>query len=494
LLIPCFFRPKPIISAIILFIASFLIWVFFHQPNTIQVFKDTRMQQVVCSTEAVLIFTGDISFSRDVAKAIKQDGYTYPILKVAAYLNNSDAVIGNLESPITAGRPIETQELLLRSDPGVEKILQMANIKVLSLANNHILVWGVKGLHDTVRFLDKASIKYCGAGKTSTETYFPVYLKINGIKFAFFSLVDETLILPRSKGQELVAIASAKRLSKIIANIKNAKSNSDFVTICLHAGEEYKSQPNQAQITLAHQLIDAGADLVIGHHPHVVQTHEVYKGKHIYYSLGNFIFDQMWSQDTRQGIIIRATFSKNKIEQIDMLPIYHEKVAQPVIRNFKTQTIDTDNNLLDEKYVLKDGKIKVKEGYKIIWQSPTEWWIDDFAIAASTDDKELKLNLSVWVAGKYGPSKPFWVKKDDKIIGNHLYVFAKKGASMRAVWQSSRLAQPNLSIQFKDIDNDQQDELLAIEGNYNSAKRSNNFTIWKWKEWGFYKTFPHFAK
>lgn len=485
-----FHHPKKILFFIPILFLCLIYYYWSPHLDNFQTFKATRMQQAASSSEAVLIFTGDISFSRDVAKAIKQNGFTYPALKVAAFLNNSDAVIGNLESPITAGRPIETPELLLRSDPGVEQILQMANIKVLSLANNHILVWGVKGLHDTLKLLDKAGIKYCGAGKTSTEAYLPAYLRINDIRFAFLAFVDEGLIRQSSRGKKHIAIISPANQQQVVNSIKKAKIKADYVIVSLHAGDEYKTKPNQRQINFAHLFIDAGADLVVGHHPHVVQPSEVYKGKYIFYGLGNFIFDQMWSQDTRKGLVLKVIFSKNKIEQIDQLPIYHEKVAQPVIWNSKTQTIDIDNDQLAEKYILKNGELTVLEKDKTIWQSPANWWVDDFVIAASTDDKKLKLNLSVWVSGKYGTSKPFWIIEDDKYIGNHLYVFAKRGASMKAIWQSSRLYRPNLAISFKDIDNDQQDELIAIEGSYKVSKKSNTVTVWKWKEWGFYNLLP----
>ena len=111
--------------------------------------------------------------------------------------------------------------------------------------------------------------------------------------------------------------------------IQAARKNADVVIVSMHAGTEYTHHPNKTQKKFAHAAIDFGTDLVIGHHPHVVQSIEQYHGKTIVYSLGNFIFDQMWSQKTREGVVLKATISKTGVRDIDFVPILIEDYAQP---------------------------------------------------------------------------------------------------------------------------------------------------------------------
>ena len=106
----------------------------------------------------------------------------------------------------------------------------------------------------------------------------------------------------------------------------------------MHSGTEYVNDPNKRQIEFAHNAIDFGADLIIGHHPHVVQTIEKYKDKYIFYSLGNFIFDQMWSQETKEGLIVKFIFEKNKNIQFSIIPIVIEDYSQPRLANEEEST------------------------------------------------------------------------------------------------------------------------------------------------------------
>ena len=111
--------------------------------------------------------------------------------------------------------------------------------------------------------------------------------------------------------------------------IQEANSIADIIIVSMHAGDEYEPLPNDSQMAFAHAAIDAGAEMVIGHHPHVVQTMEIYKGKYIFYSLGNFIFDQMWSRETREGLLIKAAFTKEGVKNVTFHPVLIEDYAQP---------------------------------------------------------------------------------------------------------------------------------------------------------------------
>ncbi len=285
--------------------------------------------------EVSLIAVGDISFSRSVEKMTKTHGIDYPLSKIRGYLQNADIVFGNLETSITPGREISTGEMVFRSNPGTETALKDAGFNLLSLANNHTMNFGTKGLKDTFKYLEQAGIKYVGAGENDQEAYQPVYVESNRIKFAFLAYQNPKIV-PKSYGATSNNAGTAfMDTEKMAKAVKEAKQQADFVIVSMHAGDEYTAKPNGSQINFARSAIDAGADLVVGHHPHVVQPTEKYKNKYIFYSLGNFIFDQMWSQDTKRGLAVKIFFTKDKITGISFLPVIIENYCQPRLANEK---------------------------------------------------------------------------------------------------------------------------------------------------------------
>jgi poly-gamma-glutamate synthesis protein (capsule biosynthesis protein) len=484
--------------------------------------------------EVSLIAVGDVMLSRGVAKKIKQyNNSNYPFLETKDYLQSGDLVLGNLETPITAGREIQSGEMVFRSEPGIEVALKNAGFNILSLANNHTLNFGEKGLQDTFSYLNQAGIKYVGAGENQQAANESVYLEIKGIKFAFLAY-NYADVGPKLASEPTLAFMDPARMAE---TVKNAKQNADFVIVSMHAGTEYAALPNSFQKNFARAAIDAGAEIVIGHHPHVVETMEKYKGKYIFYSLGNFIFDQMWSRETRQGLILKAFFTKAGLTKIQFSPILIEDYSQPRIindaeadsilnrlkypltnkaylawneenKNFgekinkvinedsvvgdyniaKTETGDLDNDSILENYELENGRFKIFENNKVVWQSKEEWWIDNFVLADSTNDGLKDINLSVWKAGDYGPSKPFWVEKNNPSVKNHFFVFDLINGEIKSVWQSSNLDAPNCKFDFSDLNHDGKNELVVIEGSYsldNTKCNGEYAAVWQWNGWGF---------
>lgn len=153
----------------------------------------------------------------------------------------------------------------------------------------------------------------------------------------------------------------------------------------------------------------------------------------------------------------------------------------------KTQSADLDGNAIEEKYDLQDGKLTVMENEKVIWQSAADWWVENFVLADSTNDGIVDINLSLWKSGSFGRSKPFWIKQDDPSIKNHLFIFDWKDGKMQSVWQSSNLDAPNCQILVDDMNNDGQNELIVVEGDYADAPdcQGKYMAVWKWGEWGF---------
>jgi poly-gamma-glutamate synthesis protein (capsule biosynthesis protein) len=174
---------------------------------------------------------------------------------------------------------------------------------MLNLANNHITNQGIEGLLYTRNLLLKNQMLPVGVGKDLDEAWRGQVFSIKGIRIGFIGATYYS-------GSNNNNVALIQDTDRLITAINELKSRSDFIVVTMHAGEEYVRTPNQSQINFAKTAIDNGADLVIGAHPHWVQTIEQYKQKYIFYSLGNFIFDQMWSQDTREGLMLKITLSK----------------------------------------------------------------------------------------------------------------------------------------------------------------------------------------
>lgn len=484
-----------------------------------------------------LVAVGDISYSRGVERIVrKQNDINYPFLKIQDYLKSADLVFGNLETPITQGSEIPDFEMIFRSNPGTEQALKQAGFSILSLANNHTPNFGEKGLKDTFVYLENTGIKYVGAGQNEQEAYQPVYIEKKGIKFAFLAYNDTDVVSAYYEATANRAGTAFMRIDKMAEAVKGAKQKADFVIVSVHSGTEYADKPNNSQINFAHTAVDAGADLVIGHHPHVVQTMEKYKGKYIFYSLGNFVFDQPQSQATKEGLAIKIYFTKDRIKKISLLPVVMENLAQPRVadkneadvilqrlkfptanqefyswnssdNNFekearaviyaeisknesvvsKQEQMDLNHNSILENYDLENGRLTITENEKMIWQSPSDWWIDDFAFADSNNDGVVDINLSLWKSGSFGTSKPFWVKENDMSVKNHFFVLDFNGGTIKQVWGSSNLAEPNCEFKIADVDNDRNNDLVVIEGDYSQKPKwdGNYIAVWKWNDWGF---------
>jgi len=500
-------------------------------------FLSQKMKLPQASEEVSLITVGDISYSRGVERIVKKEkNINYPFLKIQDYLKGADLVFGNLETPITQGPEIPDFEMIFRSNPGTEKALKQAGFSILSLANNHTPNFGKKGLKDTFNFLENAGIEYVGAGQNEQEAYHPVYIEKKGMKFAFLAYNDPDVVPAYYEASTNRAGTAFMRQEKITKAVKEAREKADFVIVSMHSGTEYSDKANKSQISFAHAAIDAGADLIIGHHPHVVQPLEKYKRKYIFYSLGNFIFDQPQLEETKEGLAIKIYFAKNRINKISFLPVVMENLAQPRIANknkadkilqrlnfslasqdvyswdnssnnfkkgiqrviyndndknggiiSKQEWADLDNDSVSEDYNLKNGRLTITENEKMVWQSPSDWWIDDFILADSNNDGILDINLSLWKSGSFGTSKPFWLKKNDMSVKNHFFVLDFVNNTVRQIWSSSNLSEPNCEFKIADVDNDKKNDLIVIEGDYSQKPecKGNYVAVWKWNDWGF---------
>lgn len=496
-------------------------------------FKEFRMQLPEKHDALCLVAVGDIMLSRYVAQKIKEQGDPgYPFAGVQWFLQGGDVVFGNLEGPVTPGREIKVPEMVLRADPWVAPALKEAGFDILSLANNHVPDFGGQGILDTMHHLEGAAILHTGAGKNEQEAYAPRYMEVKGVKLAFLAFNDPAVV-PESYGAGDGPGTALLEPEKMTAAINEAAANADFTVVSLHAGTEYAAEPDATQVRFARLAIDAGADLVLGSHPHVVQKVERYQGKYILYSLGNFIFDQLWSRDTRESVVARIWIRENDVEKMEFLPVYITGNARPVAlggpegqrvleklelelnrqaipawdsenktfttaeqyvfqegksppeyRLLQRQHFDLDGDGCQEEFYLKNGKITVRKSSRTIWQSPDDWWVDYFFPGDANNDGRPELNLLVWKEGSFGPHRPFWLEEEDTSVKNHLFIFKLEQGGIKPVWQSSNLDYPNYRASLVDFDNDGAQELLVTEGSYTDPGRRET-TLWKWNGWGF---------
>jgi poly-gamma-glutamate capsule biosynthesis protein CapA/YwtB (metallophosphatase superfamily) len=265
-----------------------------------------------------LAAAGDIQLGRGMREIISQRGGDYPFHATAGILRRADITFGNLECALSRDATPLPKRFSFKADPARAGDLATAGFDVLSLANNHSLDCGRGALAETLAALRQNHISPVGAGADAKAAEAPVILERNDIKIAFLarSMVPTEGIIYR----EDAPTGASFDAEEILGAIRAARKQADIVIVSLHWGIEYARQPQEEQRRLAHQMIDAGASLIIGHHPHTPQPLEWYRGGVIAYSLGNFVFDA--SRDrARAGAILECTLTRRGVASAQLRPI-----------------------------------------------------------------------------------------------------------------------------------------------------------------------------
>jgi poly-gamma-glutamate capsule biosynthesis protein CapA/YwtB (metallophosphatase superfamily) len=267
----------------------------------------------------VIAAVGDIMLGGRAEPFLKEFGPAYPFGNIMSVLSRADLVAGNLESAISLqGVPVPDKTFTLRVGPIATQTLLSGNIKVVSLANNHSMDFGPLALRDTLQYLDDAGILYTGAGLDIAQARVPAIVKIKGRTLAFLSYsLTFPLDFYASQGKPGTAPGYADFVK---ADIEKVRPRADLVVVSFHWGAELMTAAKDYQIELGHQAVDWGADLVLGHHPHVLQELELYKGRLIAYSLGNFIFGSE-SNRTNSSMILLLTFQGNALARVEAVPL-----------------------------------------------------------------------------------------------------------------------------------------------------------------------------
>lgn len=261
--------------------------------------------------ETAVLLAGDVMLGREVMiRALDKKDASYPFRKVGSVLQSADVVFVNLEVPIVTGCPRTSTGLVFCTDPALVEGLKYAGVDVVTLANNHTGNYGVKGIEETKDYLKKAGIAATGVGEL-------VIKKVNGVTYGFLGF-DWVVRDPTTSELQLISDSDPKV---------------DILIVGIHWGVEYRDKANAFQRKWAREVVNRGADVVTGHHPHWVQDTEYINGKPVYYSLGNFVFDQMWSEETKKGLVAKLTFDRyGKIIKEEQLHTYMADWGQPEFR------------------------------------------------------------------------------------------------------------------------------------------------------------------
>ncbi len=491
-----------------------------------------------------LLAVGDVMLGRGVERAGAS------LAEVAPRLRAADIVLGNLESALAPeGEPLPSpgpngenpgRPYRLVAPASSAGLLSGAGFDLLGLANNHALDRGLSGLAGTASSLEAAGLGVLGAAPDREGAYRAVIREAGGLKLAFLAL--NAVPIPRGvewSGEvrqvpqgEHWALAGWDRETALEA-VRAAKRQADLVVVSIHWGFEYQLRVDPLQRELARLLAGAGADLILGHHPHVVQPVEMLEpdpvsgeGKALVaYSLGNFVFDQGFG-DTGQGLALRVLVDRRGLRAVQALPVaagarpawlpvesaaavlrragYMPEKAAPIpsapaaalrawscsandclpvppgeVRALDLQmaappeslSTDLSGDGLPEKAVLEDRSVRVEGPGQPTWQSPSEWAVLDLAAGDPDGDGRQELLLALQKPDRSG------------VLLSHPYLLGFRGGQLRLVWGGSAVSDPILELELGDLDGDGRQELAVLEALQNGESRA--VSLWRWNGWGF---------
>jgi poly-gamma-glutamate capsule biosynthesis protein CapA/YwtB (metallophosphatase superfamily)/outer membrane protein assembly factor BamB len=415
-------------------------------PELCQALADGLAVEVQPSVSLVAV--GDIMLGRGVGGQIRTHSPAYPFELTSELTTQADVAFGNLESPITS-RGVPEGGIMLGAAPEVAEGLSEAGFDVLSLANNHTEDYGAVGLQDTISNLDSQGIAYVGLSGGAGGEQGPVTLEVRGLRLAFLAYNS---VPPRwvASGEGDIG-PSWLEPEKAYADIRRAASVSDFVVVSLHWGTEYLPLPDEFQQEVARGMLEAGAGLVIGHHPHVMGAVAWEDQGFVAYSLGNFVFDQPFSVETTQGLVLGCLIDHTGLKQVQLTPVEMEAgqpsvLPPPEARAANCQIFEnsrTSNSRFEDEGTSVEGGLG-HDGLEEEWVVP----LAGEARALSLCDLD----------GDSGPE--IVVATGSSAAPGTIRAFDADGS---ALWEASLPSQVN-DLECADLDNDGRAEILVATG------------------------------
>ena len=301
---------------------------------TLIIFNNAETAQKPESRETqTIVAVGDIMLSGSAKPFLAKKSYDYsfsdPVL--SKLIMNADLAFANMECPVTKkGEAYKYKKFVFRADPASIKAIRKAGFDMLSLANNHIMDYGEDGLSSTINYCLKSGMLCSGAGANLIQARKAGILKKRGITYG---LLSYSMTYPEEFwATSDIAGAAYGEKSAVIEDIQKTKKEADVVIVSFHWGDELAESPKEYQVAMAHLAVDSGADIVVGHHPHVPQPIEIYKGKPVFYSLGNYAFGS-YSKKTPISFVAGIVLEKDRIFNIRIYPVMgdnYEVMFKPV--------------------------------------------------------------------------------------------------------------------------------------------------------------------
>lgn len=461
-----------------------------------------------------VVAVGDVMLGREVAAQPR------PLAAVAPWLRTADLVLGNLECTIAEGDTRRPGPYRLRAPLSSAAVLREAGFDVLGLANNHALDYGSEGLAETILRLEEAGIDPVGAGPDAQTANQPLIREAGGLRLAFlaFNAVPD----PADRLEDGDWGPAQWDPEGSATAIAAARAQADVVIVSIHWGYEYELRPDPAQRDMAQAMLDAGADLVIGHHPHVVQGTELNvrgfaepveapAGRFVAYSLGNFVFDQQQAE-TRQGLALRALFDAQGLRAVQALPVragprprlmISEEAApllarvQPALPRtgfaceengcrtvevgrglpnwqasqglFRAGAIDLTGDGIPEQVRLADEQVFVSRDGVEVWRGLPTWHVADLALGDPNDDGRGEMLLALWKPDAKGTPR------------SHPFLVGYRRGTYRVLWGGSAVVDPISEVELGDVDGDGVQEMVVLE----ERDGGSAVSVWQWHGWGF---------
>ncbi len=484
---------------------------------------------------AQIIMVGDTSFARGVEDATNKYGMDYPLTQASPWLHAADMAVGNYEGVIAAdgvGKE-RFQGYRMRTKPEAASALARAGFKLLTLANNHTMDWGPDGLQATFDNLHAAGVQTVGAGPDGETAQKPVITTVRGVRIVWlaYTMVPE----PRTEDMEGEDAKGWARSwfgptfarDKLTEYVKAAHQLGDVVIVQFHWGLEYNKCPQDWQYDLARTAIQAGASLVVGHHPHVVQSIEAYQQGFIAYSLGNFLFDQpqapglaLWVRLDKQGVIdvhaltlrpgVQPGWNPPAKARVDLLglciPIKQPRTAWFGYSNGSYNSLSIQDSRVDspadrcgdvrqtqgmtreigqidltgdgepERVTLQDGTLHIYEGEREVYTSHPSWQVVDAALGDPNQDGRFEVTMLIWKQD--APGKP---------VTTHPFILGYRGGQYKVIWGGSATDNWVQALGVADVDSDNLDELVTIERDPDALQCEARYrvVVMKWNGWGF---------
>jgi len=461
-----------------------------------------------------VIAVGDTLLGRGVS------GESDPLGDAAGWLGEADLAFANLEGVLvkegTARQASEggPQPILLSAAPNAVDDLVHAGFDMVSLANNHSLDYGADGLRETADHLREAGIDVFGLASEG-GTADPLFREVDGLRLAFLAfnaVADPNPELACPPDGECSPGPASWDANSSTEAIARARAAADAVIVSIHWGYEYQPQADPGQERIAQALLDAGADLVVGHHPHVVQGFTIQDGQVTAYSLGNFLFDQSQGE-TAHDLALRAFFDEQGLRAVQALPLDSrlkprlltmaeaESWLEPLLPQSRfAYACDVDGctaveaplaskggRTVDGRFfagqidLTGDGKpetvhregeqITVYEDGSAIWESPEVWRVMDVALGDPNDDGRYEIALAIRQKDAEGYER------------SQLYIVGYRGGRYDLLWGGRPLADPVQELAVGDVDGDGIDELVVIEELADGSTQA--ISVWRWSGWTF---------